>query len=74
MTMANPKRGVYDPVGKAIKGVCPSMMTHKDQEIDRVVRKYTKGLINSRIGVCPSVACSCKSQSARNGLKGLYES
>ena len=31
------------------------MMTHKDQEIDRVVRKYTKDLINSWMGVCPSV-------------------
>ena len=51
--MENPKRGVYDPVGKAIKGVCPSMMTHKDQEIDQVVRKYTKGLINSRMGDAP---------------------
>ena len=44
--MANPMRGVYDPVGKAVKGVCPSMITHKDQEIDRAVRKYTKGLMN----------------------------
>ena len=58
--MANPKKGVYDPVGKTIKGVCPGMMIHKDQEIDRVVRKYTKGLINSRMGVCPSVICRCK--------------
>ena len=48
--MANLKRGVYDPVGKAMRGVCPGMMTHKDQEIDRVVRKYTKSLINSRMG------------------------
>ena len=51
--MANPKRGVYDPVGKALKGVCPGMMTHKDQEIDRAVRKYTKDLINSRMGGMP---------------------
>ena len=51
--MANPKRGVYNPVGKALKGVCPDMMTHKDQEIDRAVRKYTKDLINSRIGGMP---------------------
>ena len=32
--MANPKRGVYDPVGKAIKEECPGMMTHEDQEVD----------------------------------------
>ena len=51
--MAKPKKGVYDPVGKALKGVCPSMMTHKDQEIDRAVRKYTKDLINSRIRGMP---------------------
>ena len=51
--MANPKREVYDPVGKALKGVCPGMMTHKDREIDRAVRKYTKDLINSRIGGMP---------------------
>ena len=51
--MANPKREVYDPVGKALKGVCPGMMTHKDLEIDRAVRKYTKDLINSRIGGMP---------------------
>ena len=35
--MANPKRRVYDPVRKALKGVCPGIMTHKDQEIDRAV-------------------------------------
>ena len=51
--MANPKRGVYDPVGKALKGVCPGIMTHKDQEIDRALRKYTKDLINSRMGGMP---------------------
>ena len=53
--MANPKRVVYDPVGKALNGVCPGMMTHKDQEIDRAVRKIVKDLITSRMGVCPSV-------------------
>ena len=53
--MANPKRRVYDPIGKAVKGVCLSMVTHKDQEIDRAVRKYTKGLINSKTGACPNV-------------------
>ena len=36
------------------KGVCPSMTTHKDQEIDRVVRKSVKDQMNSRMGVCPS--------------------
>ena len=30
-------------------------MTHKDQEIDRAVRKYTKDLVDSRIGICPNV-------------------
>nr|CAN66584.1 hypothetical protein VITISV_017093 [Vitis vinifera] len=53
--MANLKRGVYDPVGKAMRGVCPGMMTHKDQEIDRVVRNVT---------------CRCKSQSIGKWLKG----
>ena len=51
--MANPKRGVYDLVGKALKGVCPGMMTHKDQEIDGAVRKYAKDLINSRMWGMP---------------------
>ena len=40
--MANPKRGVYDPVGKTLKGACPSVTTRKDQEIDQVVRKTAK--------------------------------
>ena len=31
------------------------MTTSKDQEIDRVVRKSAKDLMNSRMGVCPSV-------------------
>ena len=53
--MANPKRGVYDPVGKALKGVCLGMMTHKDQEIDRAVRESAKDPMNSRMGICPSV-------------------
>ena len=35
--------------------VCPSMMTRKDQEIDRVVRKFVKDLMNSRMEVCPNV-------------------
>ena len=29
------------------------MTTHKDQEIDRAVRKYTQDLINSRMGGMP---------------------
>ena len=29
------------------------MTTHKDQEIDRAVRKYTKDLMNSRMGDMP---------------------
>ena len=49
--MANPKRGEC-PKSSA-KGVYPSMTTHKDQEIDRAVRKYTKDLMNSRMGGMP---------------------
>ena len=54
--MANPKRGVYDPVGKTIKEECPGMMTHEDQEVDRVVRASAKDLTNRGMGVCPSMA------------------
>ena len=52
--MINPKRGGC-PSRKALNEVFPSMTTCKDQEIDRVVRKSTKGLMNSRMRVCPSV-------------------
>ena len=52
--VANPKRREC-PSGKALKRVCPSIMTRKDQEIDQTVRKYAKDLTNSRMGVCPSV-------------------
>ena len=31
------------------------MTTRKDQEIDRVMRKFAKDLMNLRMGVCPSV-------------------
>ena len=31
------------------------MMTHEDQEVDRVVRRTAKDLINSRMGVCHNV-------------------
>ena len=31
------------------------MTTRKDQEIDRVVRKSTKNLMDSMMGVCPNV-------------------
>ena len=68
--MANPKRGVYDPVGKAIKGVCPGMMTHKDQEIDRAVRKYTKGLITSRMGGAPQCGMPLQISIRWKWLKG----
>ena len=37
------------------KGVCPSVMAHKYQEIDRVVRKSKKDLMNSKMAVYPSV-------------------
>ena len=40
---------------KTRNGVCPSMMTHKNQEVERVGRKSAKYLMNSRMGVCPSV-------------------
>ena len=35
--------------------ICPSMMTHKNQEVEQVGRKFAKYLINSRMGVRPSV-------------------
>ena len=34
---------------KPRNGVCPSMTTHKNQEVERVVRKSTKDLMNSRL-------------------------
>ena len=51
--MANPKRGECPK--SSSKGVCPSVTTHKDQKIDRAVRKYTKDLMNWRMRVCLSV-------------------
>ena len=51
--MANPKRGEC-PKSSA-KGVCPSVTTHKDQEIGRVMREVGKTSMNSRMGVCPSM-------------------
>ena len=54
MRCDKPKEGVC-PNRKALKEVCPSMMTGKNQEIDRVMRKSMKDLMNSRTGVCPSV-------------------
>ena len=49
-----PREGVC-PNKRVLKGVCPSMTTRKDQEIDRVMRKPAKDLMNSRMGVCPNV-------------------
>ena len=37
----NLRMGVCPSV-RALKGVCPSMMTRKDKEIDQVVRKFAK--------------------------------
>ena len=33
--------------------MCPNITTHKDQEIDQAVRKYTKDLIDLRMGGMP---------------------
>ena len=43
------------PNKRVLNGVCPSRTTYKDQEIDRVMRKPAKDLMNSRMGVCPNV-------------------
>ena len=40
---------------RALKGVCPSMTTCKDKKMDQAMRKFTKDLMNSRMGVCPNV-------------------
>ena len=40
---------------KPINGVCPSITTHKNQEVERAGRKSAKYLMNSRMGVCLSV-------------------
>ena len=47
------RESANDPMNSRM-GVCPSVTTHKDQEIDQAVRKYAKDLMNSRMGVCPS--------------------
>ena len=54
--------------------VCPSVMTHEDQEVDQVVRESANDPMNPRIGACLKAARRCKSQSAGDGWKGLYES
>ena len=54
MRYDEPREGIC-PSRRVLKGVCPSMMTHKDQEIDQVMKKPTKDLMNSRMGVCPNV-------------------
>ena len=36
-------------------GGMPQCDDLKDQEIDQAVRKYAKDLMDSRMGVCPSV-------------------
>ena len=56
-------------VGKALKGVCPGMMNHKDQEIDQAVRKYTKDLINSRMGGMPQCDDPQRSRNRSNSEK-----
>ena len=40
---------------KPRNGVCLNMTTHKNQEVERVERKFAKYLTNLRMGVCPSV-------------------
>ena len=50
-----PREGVCPSKKKTLRGVCPSMTIHKDQEIDRVVKKSAKNLMNSRMGVCSNV-------------------
>ena len=42
-------------------------MPYEDQEVDQVVRESANDPMNLGMGVCPSVACRCKSQSAGNG-------
>ena len=49
-----PRDGVC-PNKRVLNGVYPNMTTRKDQEIDRVMRKLAKDLMNSRMGVCPNV-------------------
>ena len=52
----NPKKGECSSRKIVKRGVCPGMMTRKDQEIDRVMRKVcAKHLMNLRMGLCPSV-------------------
>ena len=41
------------PSRRVLKGVCPSMMTRKDQEIDQKKKKPMKNMMNLRMGVCP---------------------
>ena len=36
-------------------GGCPSMTTRKDPDLDQVMRKIAKYLVDSRMGVCPSM-------------------
>ena len=49
-----PRDGVC-PNKRVLNGVYPNMTTRKDQEIDQVMKKPTKDLMNSRMGVCPNV-------------------
>ena len=47
-----PRDGVC-PNKRVLNGVYPNMTTRKDQEIDRVMRKLAKDLMNSRIRGMP---------------------
>ena len=38
------------------KGICPSMTTHKDRQLDQNAMKSTKDLMISKKGVCPSMS------------------
>ena len=52
MRYDEPREGIC-PSRRVLKGVCPSMMTRKDQEIDQVMKKPMKNLMNLRMWVCP---------------------
>ena len=44
-----------DAPNEMTAGGCPSMTTRKDPDVDQVMRKIAKYLVDSRMGVCPSM-------------------
>ena len=38
------------------KGICPSMITHKNRQLDQNIMKSTKDLMISKKKVCPSMS------------------